>query len=117
MTGLFNLILTNANQWYSLWDLIVAAQGLDFDPTFSQSPVIASEVCELKWQNQLAGSTIYRATGNNQPPNDPYTATGFITQGFAWDVDRAKRNIIELKKQYFSTDTAGAKLYVSTLAN
>src|SRR6266478_7371841 len=112
MTKIFNLTLTASNTWYNLWDLIKAS-FIDpvFDPTFSQTPYIPSEVCELKWQNQTPGSNIFRT----EKINDPYTATGFITQGYAWDVDRADRNIIELKKQNFSSDIAGALLYVSIL--
>ncbi|SRR6266571_5386566 len=112
MTKIFNLTLAANNTWYNLWDIIIASIP-EFDQTFSNTPYIPSEVCELKWQNQTAGSNIYRT----ESISDPYAATGFITQGYAWDVDRADRNVIELKKQNFSSDTAGALLYVSILAN
>ena len=114
MTKIFNLTLTANNTWYNLWELIKASfANPAFDPTFSNTPFIPDCVCELKWQNQTAGSNVYRT----EKITNPYAATGFITQGYAWDVDRSDRNVIELKKQNFSSDIAGALLYVSILAN
>jgi len=112
MTRNFQLTLTDASKWYSLWDLIIAGIE-DFDPTFSNTPFIPDRVCELKWQNLSPGSFLRL----RDKPNDPYAAEGFITEGYAWDVSRARGNVIDLKNQFFSTDTAGALMYVALTAN
>lgn len=116
VTRNFTLTLSNAGQWYNLWDLIAAywlAKDGFFDPTFANTPFTPDRVSELKWQNQTPGSFLQKTSQTN----DPYAAIGFVTEGYAWDVDRASRNIIDLKAQNFATDTAGAILYVSISAN
>ena len=112
MTRDFTLTITNAGQWYSLWDLIVASFGLDWDPTFSNSPYIPSEVSSLKVQNLTPGTHIFRT----DTPNDPYSAIGFDLVGYAWDTLESVGRKISLKDKYYSSDTAGAKINVSIIA-
>lgn len=112
MTRDFSLALANANQWYSLWDLIVASYGINWDPTFSNGPYVPSEVCSLKTQNVTAGSHIFRT----DTPNDPYAAKGFDFVGYSWDTEQASGHKVSLKDKYYSTDTVGAVINVSIIA-
>jgi len=108
MTRDWVFTLPLAGFWYNLWDLIVADPSFT-DPIFSNAPFIPSMVCNLKFQNQTPGSNIYRTDSKKE--------VGFGLSGGSWDEDRSDRNVTDLKNQYFSTDTAGASLYVKIIAN
>jgi len=113
MTRDFTLTLTAGNTWYSLWDLIKESFGELWDATFSNLPYIPSLVSSLKVQNLTPGVHVFRT----ETPDDPYVQKGFDFVGYAWDLDEAPSNWIDLKSKYYSTDAAGSKINVSIIAN
>jgi hypothetical protein len=115
MTREWTLTLTDADKWYNLWDLVVASFGDDWDSTFSNMPFMPNKVHELKIQNIVAGSHVFRVT--NLGLTDPYAAAGFDYVGYAWDTLTSRNNSIDLKDQNLSTDTAGAKINVSVVVD
>jgi hypothetical protein len=109
MTRDWVFTLTTPGLWYNLWTLIQADASFT-DPTFSNSPYVPSSVSELKFQNQTAGSVVYRS--------DNKLEAGFQLTSYSWDVDRSGgHNCIDLKNTNFSTNLAGSKLYVKITSN
>ena len=107
MTTDWTFTLITANQWYNLWTLITNDPSFT-DSKFTSGNYVPNMVCELKYQNQTAGSNITLS--------DNKLESGFILTGGSWDVSRSSTNTIDLNRRNFKSDTAGTVIYVSIVS-
>jgi hypothetical protein len=93
MTKGFTLKIPEANTWYSVWDLIASEPG--FDPTFTNTPYVASNVMELTMTVPAGAPAVNLLLGHrNVKPTGP---PDFIVADTKTLQSRAGANVISLK--------------------
>src|SRR5882762_6935241 len=102
MNRSFSVTLTNANQWYNLWDFITSLPN--FDPTMSNGIYYPSMASELKIQSDNSN------TGKRLTVSQDIKKLGGIeiaADGIEkWD---SNVNSIDIKGFFLKTDVGGAQ--------
>lgn len=112
MTKTFSFTLTNAGQFYNIWnDMIAMLPG--FDPTFTNFPYFPSEVSQLEIESDAVniGKIIAIWSDLAHRGNGITKAAGLSYE------KRSSINNITLKTHFVRADLAGAVINVSIVSN